>query len=109
MIKINDIVSYNCQYGVVVATCTISDRKMVTVHHIDPNTGEKMVCPDDRCKGRMGCPIHLRGYAEWEVEIFTTRDLDHYVAEGMVSSALVDKMRENRDTPKVRRMAWLDD
>lgn len=90
---INSIVSsrYGSRYGVVTSVGKCGHRTLVTVHIIDPKTGEKMACPDDRCKGESkGCPIHQFSTDAHELTEWTERDIRFYVGEGLISQAIAD-------------------
>ena len=70
-------------------------RLLAPLHWIDPETGDKMQCPDERCQGESKtCPIHGRNVDAHTLAVFTAHDVNYYVKEGMVSEELAKAHRE---------------
>lgn len=92
MLHLNSIVSspVSSRYAVVVEFFEIGRRKLACCHFIDPQTGDKMVCPDHARCGSTGhtCPIHSMNVDVSELQPWPAKDVAFYVSEGMVSPAV---------------------
>ena len=96
MLYLNAIVSRpnGSSYGVVTKlhghyTHADDVKALVTVHHINPTTGEKMACPDARCNGKKdACPIHQYTTEAHRLTPWPRKDIAFYMGEGMLSPTL---------------------
>ena len=109
-IAVGTIVSMGAsgQYGQVVAVLDHwrhqGERKLHHVRYVDRASGQLMICPDvARCRHHHTCPIH--GANRWAEELapFPDRDLDWFVAEGMLAPELAAAHCQAQRSPPTRR------
>ena len=94
MLKIGSIVhraeNESSRYGVIVEFFAYGRRNLACVHHIDPNTGKLLECPDKaRCKNKgHTCPSHCDNIDVEALEAFTTNEINFMVAEELIDTEL---------------------
>jgi hypothetical protein len=95
------------RYGVVTEVLHHVHESIARVHYIDPDTGDKMKCPDQRCNGlSLSCPIHERTARAADLSIWPSKDIAFYREDGMLSAQLADAAEAKTYTLRVHLWSY---
>lgn len=102
MIQIGDIVAATnfSRLAVVRRLWECGGRKLASLHWIDSETGNLLVCPDfARCQHNdTTCPIHGVSVDLDQVAVMSVRDLEFYENEGALAVCLAYAAKQNHVT-----------